>query len=134
MHAIKRDPSGHLLDTVADELAAAATSLFGKRTFHAVVPVPCGNSGPMCLALRLAARVAERFDLPLIEAFAPLPSTGTSHPKRNITRAKMTLIEAPTAPVLLIDDVATSGAHIAEATQLLRQTAPAVLPLAWIGG
>jgi len=34
--------------------------------------------------------------------------------------------------VLLIDDVATSGAHIEEAAMLLRAAAPAVLPLVWI--
>ena len=39
---------------------------------------------------------------------------------------------APTVPILLIDDVATSGAHIEEAAVLLRAAAPAVLPLVWI--
>lgn len=38
----------------------------------------------------------------------------------------------PDIPILLIDDVATSGLHIEEATLLLRITAPVVMPLVWI--
>jgi predicted amidophosphoribosyltransferase len=37
-------------------------------------------------------------------------------------------------PVLLIDDVATSGAHIEEAVKLLKPTCKAVMAIAWISG
>ncbi|MFM9976902.1 MAG: hypothetical protein ACKVOP_02490 [Sphingomonadaceae bacterium] len=130
--ALKRDPSGFLLDALSDRMTAAATALFGRDTFRAVVPVPCGNSGEHCLSKRLGARIAERLDVPCIDAFAPIPVRGTSHPRRNRDRPAMTVTNAPDVPVLLIDDVATSGAHIEEAARLLRRTAPAVLPLVWI--
>jgi len=37
-------------------------------------------------------------------------------------------------PVLLVDDVASSGRHMEEAVGLLRQSAEMVLPVAWIAG
>lgn len=132
LKALKRDPGEAFLGAVADEMVTAAGALFGRETFQAVTHVPCGNSGPGCLAARLAKLVAERLSVDLIDAFEALPPSGGSHPRGNVRRSSMVLREAPTVPVLLIDDVATSGAHIEEAAMLLRATAPAVLPLVWI--
>lgn len=132
LKALKRDPGDVFLDTVANYMAAAASELFGSGTIAAVVPVPCGNSGKNCLSASLAQLIAERLGVQFLDAFEPLPQTGGSHPKNNLRRPAMRLKIKPTVPVLLIDDVATSGVHIAEAAQLLRQTAPAVLPLVWI--
>lgn len=132
LKALKRDPGDLFLDSVADEMVKATGALFGRETFQAVTHVPCGNSGPDCLAARLAKLVAEQLGVDFIEAFDALPPSGGSHPRGNTRRASMVLREAPTVPVLLIDDVATSGAHIEEAAMLLRATAPAVLPLVWI--
>jgi adenine/guanine phosphoribosyltransferase-like PRPP-binding protein len=133
LKALKRHPSSHFVDAVAEELAGAAASLFGERTMSAVTAVPCGNSGPDCLAARLAAAVAKRLNLPHIAAFADLPRTGGSHPRGNTRRPAMQLTQPVTEPVLLIDDVATSGAHLAEAAIALKEGgAPAVLPLVWI--
>jgi predicted amidophosphoribosyltransferase len=85
------------------------------------------------LAARLAAAVAKRLNLPHIAAFADLPRTGGSHPRGNTRRPAMQLTQPVTEPVLLIDDVATSGAHLAEAAIALKEGgAPAVLPLVWI--
>lgn len=133
LKALKADPPAAFVDAVAEELAAAARSLFGKETVQAVVAVPCGNSGPECLARRLAAAVAARLDLVHIEAFEPLAPSGGSHPQGNVRREKMRLATPVTKPVLLIDDVATSGAHLAEAALLLKSAgAAAVLPMAWV--
>jgi predicted amidophosphoribosyltransferase len=46
----------------------------------------------------------------------------------------MTLATPLQGPVLLVDDVATSGRHIEEATELLRAKGASVLAVAWIGG
>jgi PAS domain-containing protein len=134
LRAIKTDPPQAFLAAVADEMASAASALFGSQTFKAVVPVPCGSSGPNCLSYRLAKLVAARLGVEFFDAFEPLPQLGSSHPKQNKRRPKMRLLKAPKVPVLLIDDVATSGEHIEEAATLLLQSAPAVLPLAWISG
>jgi len=78
------------------------------------------------------ARQLDALGVDLIEAFAPLPEGGASHPTKNARRPTMKLAVQPDVPVLLIDDVATSGAHIEEASMLLRKSAPAVLPMVWI--
>jgi hypothetical protein len=132
LKALKRDPGDAFLDAVAEDMAQAAGALFGSGTFQAVAAVPCGSSGPNCLAARLARLIAVRLGVDVIEPFEPLPQQGSSHPKNNLKRPAMKLRSKPTVPILLIDDVATSGAHIAEAAQLLRRSAPAVLPLVWI--
>lgn len=130
--ALKRDPGGYFLDQLTDRMVAAATALFGRDTYQAVVPVPCGNSGPRCLSERLARKVADRLGLPFVEAFEPLPALSSSHPRQNTRRTRMVLKEPLQVPVLLIDDIATSGAHIEEAALLLHGSCPAVLPLVWI--
>lgn len=133
LRALKADLPDAFVDEVGRQLMLAAAQLFGRETFRAIVGVPCGNSGPNCLSQRLARVVAEGFELPLIDAFSPLDVRGSSHPRRNIARPRMTLQQAVTMPVLLIDDVATSGSHIEEAaTRLLAAGAPAVLPLVWL--
>jgi predicted amidophosphoribosyltransferase len=45
----------------------------------------------------------------------------------------MTLVEKVSGPALLVDDVATSGSHLEEATKLLRPSCGAVMAVAWIG-
>ncbi len=132
LKALKRDSGDLFLAAVVEEMAQAAGTLFGRETFQAVTHVPCGNSGPFCLAARLAPLLADRLGVGLVDAFEPLPPSGGSHPRGNTRRAGMVLRTAPQVPVLLIDDVATSGAHIEEAAMLLRAAAPAVLPLVWI--
>lgn len=133
LKAVKADPPPIFVEAVAEELAAAARALFGTETMQAVVAVPCGNSGPQCLAARLAEAVARRLGLEVVAAFEPLSPSGGSHPQGNVRREKMRLRGPISAPVLLIDDVATSGAHIAEAALALKGAgAAAVLPLAWL--
>jgi orotate phosphoribosyltransferase len=46
----------------------------------------------------------------------------------------MRIIGEVQGPVLLVDDVATSGQHIEEAAHLLREAGANVLAVAWIGG
>lgn len=133
LQALKSDPPTALTNCIARELAIAAVDVHGPGSFDAVVPVACGNSGNLCLAHQLAQAVAEKLNVAFVPAFDRIDTTGSSHPRRNATRPSMTLRKAPAGRVLLIDDVATSGAHIAEAAKMLRKTAQAVLPLVWIG-
>ncbi|MGL4404534.1 MAG: hypothetical protein ACRCT6_02145, partial [Notoacmeibacter sp.] len=59
---------------------------------------------------------------------------GVSHPKQNVKRPPMKMTRIIDEPVLLVDDVATSGSHLEEAVALLKPTCGAVLPIAWLGG
>jgi hypothetical protein len=121
------------VDRVAEQIATASTGLFGKSALRFVANVACGHGGPYCFARGLAVTVAAKLGVPFVEAFAALEVSGTSHPRKNARRPKMQLVEVPQGPVLLIDDVASSGSHIAEATRVLRDAGCTAFPIAWIG-
>ena len=120
-----------LLDELAQQFVDASTVLFGSAA-HFVTNVACGHGGPNCFARELAEEVAIRASLPFIDAFAAMPVKGSSHPRTNLRRPAMQVVAVPAGPVLLIDDVATSGAHISEATRLLRDQGCTAFPVAWI--
>jgi predicted amidophosphoribosyltransferase len=135
LKAIKKNPSAAFLKRVGVDCATEIDMLVGKQTFKFVVPIPCGHSkGGPCFSLELAKAVGFELGLPVINAFAHLRQAGSSHPKENVNRDSMRLIQAVPGSVILIDDVATSGEHLREATKLLRSSGIDVFALAWIGG
>lgn len=133
LRASKASPSDRLADTIAGELVGEAHKIVGSGAFTSVTSVPCGHSGPGCLSWKIGVRAAAILNLPYVEAFEPIPVRGSSHPKTNARRPMMKLRDQITGSTLLVDDVATSGAHIMEACNLLRRSGAAVLPLVWIG-
>jgi len=131
VRAIKGAISPEIVDAAAEDLAQQAR-MIGVNLFKYVSPMACGCSGPGCLAEKIAEATAAKLGLEYAVAFDPLPVSGSSHPAKNarlpIFRANRTF----DAPVVLIDDIATSGAHIEKAAIALKAVAPAVLPLVWI--
>jgi predicted amidophosphoribosyltransferase len=72
--------------------------------------------------------------LEFVDAFETLSVEGrSSHPKSNLNRSRMRLKTKVPGPVLLVDDVATSGSHIGEAAVALRQNGTVTMPIVWIG-
>ena len=132
LKALKVECPDVLIDLVAGEMAEEITSFFGQVSGHVIVPVPCGHSGPGCLSERLAKAVAHRLSIESVTAFVCATHRGTSHPRKNAMRPKMRISCPIERPVILIDDVATSGAHIEEAGRLLLLTAPSVWSVVWI--
>ena len=132
LKAIKRMPSSHFEFTIAEEMSSWCRRTFGGTAFANVVAVPCGHSGEDCLARRIGQQVAAQLGINFLDAFKPLAVKGSSHPKTNVQRPKMELALVPVGPILLIDDVATSGSHISEATVALRNEGLAVSSMAWI--
>jgi hypothetical protein len=118
------------------ECASEVDRLVGAKAYRCVVPVPCGHSpvGGPCLANEMAIAMGAALDLPVINAFAHLGQKGSSHPKQNLKRAKMQLVQQVPPSAILIDDVASSGVHIDEAATILRQAGVNVFSLAWISG
>jgi hypothetical protein len=133
LRLLKASPTQSFIDRVAGDLHLSAERLFGVSMLGEVTAVPCGHSGPGCFAQRVAQALARRLDRPFIELFAPLAVTGSSHPIKNKRRPRMQLLAEPKGPLLLIDDVATSGDHMSEAAGLLRGRGASTLSLAWIG-
>ena len=134
LRRLKRDLPASFVDEVSAEIVRYAAQTFGSGAFDAVTAVPCGSSGPGCLSDRLGRRTAELLGIDYVEAFEPLEARGSSHPRRNVRRTSMKPKVAVPGSVLVVDDVATSGSHIEEATGLLRRSASHVAPVVWIGG
>lgn len=132
LRALKRNPPSAFVRAVAAEIADEAVRLAGRHAFQSVTAVPCGHSRPDGFSHQLGVHVARHLQLPFAEAFAYRPVSGSSHPKTNVSRPSMQMIAPPGGSTLLVDDVATSGAHIAEAGTMLRKAGTNVTPLAWI--
>jgi len=134
LKAIKRSPSSPFETTIAEEMGSWCRRACGGTAFANVVAVPCGHSGQDCLAKRIWAAGRHAAGTNFVDAFEPLAVQGSSHPKTNVKRPRMKLKTAapPFGPLLLVDDVASSGSHIEEATMALRKHDIAVTSIAWI--
>ncbi len=135
LRAIKKSLPGEFVSTVGRECASEIHRLVGNNTFQFIVPIPCGHSPEnSCLSLAMAKAVGVELGIPVIQAFAYLDQKGTSHPKENMKRQKMKLVQEVSGSAILIDDVATSGVHLQEASALLKAQGTETFAVAWIGG
>lgn len=135
LRAIKRNAPDSLATDIGKEIASDVRALFGAGSFRAVVPVPCSHSpAGRCLSVKIAQAVGLELGLTVAYVLAMQPASGKSHPMANLRRPPMRIIGEVQGPVLLVDDVATSGRHIEEAAHLLREAGANVLAVAWIGG
>jgi hypothetical protein len=135
LRAIKRHTPLSIAAEIAGEIADDVRSLMGIGGFRAIVPMPCGHSRPgKCLSALIGQALGAEIGLPVINALKLPFESGGSHPRTNAKRAPMQLLTPVDGPVLLIDDVSTSGRHIEEAMGLLRKAKVASMAVAWIGG
>ena len=134
LKALKQNVPRELSHAVAERVAGDINRLVGLTAFKFIVPMPCSNSSNgSCLSLEIARSLGLLTGLPVLPCLSLPPGGGASHPKKNARRPRMTLVEQINGPALLVDDVATSGSHMEEATKLLRPGCGAVLAVAWIG-
>ncbi len=135
LRALKAYPPLGAVRAVAAEIKRAVDQVIGVGAFGAIVPMPGGHSGQRnSFSVRIAAELAKLCDRPLIRALALRPHPGSSHPKANVDRPPLELVQSLDQSALLVDDVATSGRHLEEGVTLLRRSAPSVFAVAWIGG
>ncbi|AWK90310.1 phosphoribosyltransferase [Azospirillum thermophilum] len=124
-----------VLDAAAADVSVVARTLGGALPGWTVTTVPCGHSRrPDCFAKQLAQRVAAQLELPFLQVWADRFVAGVSHPKEFAKLPPLEWQADPPGPMLLVDDVATSGWHIEEGLNALRGRGVAALGLVWIGG
>lgn len=131
---LKAKPPTAFAEEIAREIAAGVAGLVGTGAFRSIVPVPCGHSTGECLSVAIARSLGQHLGLPMVQALQSEHRKGSSHPRKNAARPPVTLTHTVQGPVILVDDVATSGAHLHDAVTLLRPGSGGVLPVAWIGG
>lgn len=131
----KRSCSPDVLAAAAADLAVVAAKLGGPLQGWTVTTVPCGHSRrPDCFGKQLAQLCAQQLGLPFLQVWADRFVSGVSHPKEFSKLPPLEWQAAPPGPMLLIDDVATSGWHIEEGLNALRSRGVSALGLVWIGG
>lgn len=135
LKAVKHHNPRALAIIASEEIALDIKTLIGAQAFRGVVPIPCGHSSAdKCMSEMIAQELGARLGLPVIRALHVGKSSGSSLPKANLKRPKMKLLTPVVGPVILVDDVATSGEHMREARELLMASCGSVFAIAWIGG
>lgn len=123
-----------LVAAAGDEIAALVGNLLGGWPGGVSWVAPGHSRRSDNFAARIAWRVAERLGRPAVQVFADRFCSGSSHPKANASLPPLRWHEKPSSPVLLVDDLATSGWHLEEALTLLRAAGLPALGIAWLGG
>lgn len=109
--------------------------LFGSLPGWTVLSTAVGHSRrPDSFAVRLAEAVAKEISRPFVKIFADRFVSGGSHPKEFANLPALQLRAEVTSPILLVDDVATSGWHMEEALTKLRSLGAPAFGVAWISG
>lgn len=135
--SLKKDKPSELVRRAASELAFAAVHMHGEGNIRCVVPVPGGNSGDdRSFSVLVAHEVAAQLKIPCEDLLAsPDKSTkpGKSTPHKSASLKPFTMKRNVSGPILVIDDVVSSGKHMEMAISALRQQTSAVYGIAWIG-
>lgn len=123
------------IDEIAADIASLALDFYGKGFFGSVVPVACGHSRRTnCLSACLASALAPLIGATMTRVFADRFVTGVSHPKEFARLPPLVVTGEPSGPVLVVDDIATSGFHMHEAVTALRQRGIAAAGMVWVSG
>jgi hypothetical protein len=137
MQEAKRAPiiSANLIEFMALEMADVVAGLFGPLPWT-VTAVATGHSRrPDALARQVAELVALQLSRPFRLAFEDRYISGSSHPRQHARLAPLVLTQPRIAgPVLVVDDIVTSGWHMEEAARDLRAIGCATFGIAWLGG
>jgi len=108
--------------------------VYGEGVIAGVVPVPPGSSGDEnSFSVMLAREVATELNVPCHNVLVPQGQKGKSSPIKSANLKPYIMRHGIECPVLVIDDVATSGTHMELAVNALRQSCKAVFGVAWIG-
>jgi len=119
LKAAKAERAPVVLEAAASEVATVLRRLRGDWSDHAVAPIPCGHSGPGCFGALLAQLVAEALGTEFLRVWQDRPLVGVSHPARNARLPVLVWVAQPAGPILVVDDVASTGSNVAQALMTL---------------
>jgi hypothetical protein len=126
---------GAVIEAAAAEIVALMRLLFGPLVGWSVTTVACGHSRrPDCFGKRLGQAAAVALQLPFVEIFEDRFVSSTSHPKEFRKLPPLVWRSKPYSPVLIIDDLATSGWHMEEALGRVRDLQQPSFGVVWISG
>lgn len=127
------DPA--MIAAAAGEIAGLLRLLFGHFGGWTATAIACGHSRrPDCFGKRVARAAAELLELPFAEVFEDRFVAGVSHPKEFRDLPALTFRSTPVGPLLVIDDLATSGWHMEEALGMARALGLPAFGAVWISG
>ncbi len=123
-----------LVRRAADEICEAVRLVHGEGVISAVVPIPSGSSADAhSFAVQLAQEVASELNVPFHDILVPQGQKGKSAPIKSASLKPYVVKEIIAGPILVVDDVTSSGTHMELAINALRQNCKAVYGVAWIG-
>lgn len=133
----KRAPivDADLVEAASREVVDFIHSTFGSVPNWLMTSVAVGHSRRGdSFAVQMAQSAAKRLGSTYVQVFEHRFVSGSSHPKQNALLPPLQIKERPTLPVLVVDDVATSGWHMEEALNAIRAFGVPAFGVAWIGG
>jgi hypothetical protein len=134
LKSLKLECSPRAIHGVAIELADAIVELYSGIPFSAVIPIPGGHSGREdSFSFLLAKEIARLLSLPFLSPLVGKVKKGSSHPRESTTLPAYKVQGTVSGPVLLIDDVVSSGVHMEKAIFALKNAGASPLAFAWIG-
>jgi hypoxanthine-guanine phosphoribosyltransferase len=132
--SLKQTKPDALVRRCADEIIECVRHVYGDGVITAVVPIPAGSSGdPDSFSVMLAREIATDLNVAFCDILVPQGSRGKSAPIKSAKLKPYVLKEAVSGPILVVDDVASSGAHMERAISALKHNSKAVYGVAWIG-
>ena len=134
LRSLKLERSPRAIHSIASEMALAIQELYSGILFTAVIPIPGGNSGhENSFSVLLAAEIARILSIPFSSVLVGRVKKGSSHPKESASLPPYKVQGSVTGQVLLVDDVASSGAHMEKAIIALKHAGAFPMAMAWIG-
>lgn len=134
--ALKAGLPKEFICRVAQEIVASVRQSHGEQVIRSVVPVPPGSSGGSeSLSTRIGAEVARQLGARycnVLQQIGPV-ELGRSSPRKSARHGGYTLTGQPEGPILVVDDVASSGRHIELAVKTCKQIpGVAVYAITWV--
>ncbi len=134
--AVKTRPPSEFVAQAAREIAESVRQSHGEGTIGSVVPVPPGNSTIAdSLARQLAEQVAELIGGTYCDVLENKQTVkrGKSSPYKSAALAPYRPVAGLKSPILIVDDVASSGRHLELAINALKTPSTPAYAIAWIG-